>query len=54
MNHAGKYPYEQPLCATIQLQHRELIASSLWTTILVTEDSTYPPISIESLGYEDL
>ena len=49
---AGKLPYESPLCATIQLQHRELIAKSLFVlytleapsgTDVVIEDITYDP-----------
>lgn len=56
MNNAQKHPYESPLCATVQLQHRELIASSpMHYTLLVTTITTPEAVSIdiEGLGYEN-
>lgn len=56
MNNTQKHPYESPLCATVQLQHRELIASSpLHYTLLVTTITTPEAVSIdiEGLGYEN-
>ncbi len=51
---AGKIPYESPLCATIQLQHRELIATSLTSIALFTEASSPEPatIALEDITYD--
>ena len=51
---AGKLPYESPLCATIQLQHRELIATSLTSVALYTELSSPDPatIALEDITYD--
>ena len=51
---AGKLPYESPLCATIQLQHRELIATSLTSIALSTEASSPEPatLALEDITYD--
>ena len=51
MVHTGKLPYEAPLCATIQLQHRELIATSLF--VLYTLDApSGADVVIEDITYD--
>lgn len=51
MVHTGKIPYESPLCATIQLQHRELIATSLF--VLYTLDApSGADVVIEDITYD--
>ena len=51
---AGKLPYESPLCATIQLQHRELIATSLTSIALFTEASSPDPatLALDDITYD--
>ena len=48
----GKIPYESPLCATIQLQHRELIATSLTSVALCTELPEPATIALEDITYD--
>ena len=53
MNHSVKFPYESPLCSVIQLQHRELIATSLFV-LYTLEAPSGVSVEIEDISYEGL